>query len=62
MKMLETIKNWSDQESGRIIIHNAALELIKSEVLMTVQQMIAGKDEKIAKLKAKLAALKKKTG
>ena len=36
VKMLETIKNWSDQASEKIRVHNAYLELIKQEVLMTV--------------------------
>ena len=55
--MLETIKNWSDQASKRIRVHNAELEPIQREVLMTVQQII---DRATAQIKAQLTAEKNK--
>ena len=60
VEMLETIKNWSDQASERIRVHNAELKPIQREVLMTVQQMIADKDQSIAQLQAQLNAEKNK--
>ena len=57
VKMLETIKNWSDQASKRIRVHNAELEPIQREVLMTVQQII---DRATAQIKAQLTAEKNK--
>jgi len=36
VKMLETIKYWSDKASQKIRVHNAELESIQQEVLMTV--------------------------
>ena len=57
VKMLETIKNWSDQASKRIRDHNAELEPIQREVLMTVQQII---DRATAQIKAQLTAEKNK--
>ena len=52
--MLDTIKTWSDRASVRIRVHNAELEPIQKEVLMTVQQMIeraiADRDQINAKL------------
>ena len=53
VKMLETIKNWSDQASERIRVHNDQLKLIKQEVLMTVQEMI---NRATAQLQEQLAA------
>ena len=57
VKMLETIKNWSDQASERIRVHNAELKPIRREVLMTVQQII---DRATAQIKAQLTAEKNK--
>ena len=57
VKMLETIKNWSDQASERIRVHNAELDSIQREVLMTVQQII---DRATAQIKAQLTAEKNK--
>ena len=53
VKMLETIKNWSDQASEKIRVHNDQLKLIKQEVLMTVQEMI---NRATAQLQEQLAA------
>ena len=57
VKMLETIKNWSDQASERIRVHNEQLKLIQREVLMTVQEII---DRATAQIKAQLTAEKNK--
>ena len=57
VKMLETIKNWSDQASERIRVHNAELEPIQREVLMTVQQIIG---RETAQINTQLTAEKNK--
>ena len=40
ISILETIKIWSDKASVKIRDHNAELELIQEDVLITVKQMI----------------------
>ena len=41
VKLLDTIKIWSEKAAVKIKAHNEELEPIEHEVLMTVQQMIA---------------------
>ena len=56
VKMLE-IKNWSDQASERIRVHNAELKPIRQELLITVQQII---DRAAAQTKSQFTAAKNK--
>jgi hypothetical protein len=56
--MLDTIRSLTNRAYVRIKVHNSEQEPIQQEVLMTVQQIIADKDQVIAKFKVQQATEK----
>jgi len=56
--MLDTIRSLTNRAYVRIKVHNSEQEPIQREVLMTVQQIIADKDQVIAKFKVQQATEK----
>jgi hypothetical protein len=56
--MLDTIRSLANRASVSIKVHNSEQKPILREVLMTLQQIIADKDQVIAKFKVQQATEK----